>query len=54
MADQRVGAIFIFNTETRDVVLIRNDVEAHFGLINCLAIDDDDRIFVSDGKLRRV
>ncbi len=54
VADQRVGAIFIFNTETRDVVLIRNGYEAHFGLINGLAIDDDDRIFVSDGKLRRV
>jgi DNA-binding beta-propeller fold protein YncE len=54
VADQRVGAIFIFNTETRDVVLIRNNYEAHFGLINGLAIDDDDRIFVSDGKLRRV
>jgi DNA-binding beta-propeller fold protein YncE len=54
VADQRVGAIFIFNTETRDVALIRNDVEAHFGLLNALAIDDDDRIFVSDGKLRRV
>jgi DNA-binding beta-propeller fold protein YncE len=54
VADQRVGAIFIFNTETRDVVLIRNNYEAHFGLINALAIDDDDRLFVSDGKLRRV
>ncbi len=54
VADQRVGAIFIFNTETRDVVLIRNGYEAHFGLVNSLAIDDDDRLFVSDGKLRRV
>ncbi len=54
VADQRVGAIFIFNTETRDVVLIRNGYEAHFGLLNCLAIDDDDRIFASDGKLHRV
>ena len=24
VADQRVGAVFVFNTETRDVVLIRN------------------------------
>ena len=46
VADQKVGAIFIFNTETRDVELIRNGFEAHFGLINCLAIDDDDRLFV--------
>jgi DNA-binding beta-propeller fold protein YncE len=54
VADQKVGAIFIFNTETRDVQLIRNGSEAHFGLVNGLAIDDDDRLFVSDGKLHRV
>jgi DNA-binding beta-propeller fold protein YncE len=54
VADQRVGAVFIFNTETHDTQLIRNGYEAHFGLINCLAIDDDDRLFVSDGKMRRV
>ena len=54
VADQRVGAIFIFNTETHDTQLIRNGFEAHFGLVNGLAIDDDDRLFVSDGKMRRV
>ena len=54
VADQRVGAIFIFNTETRDTQLIRNGAEAHFGWINGLAIDDDDRLFVSDGKMHRV
>jgi|SRR5208283_103973 len=54
VADQRVGAVFIFNTETRAVQLIRNGYEAHFGWINGLAIDDDDRLFVSDGKNRRV
>ncbi len=54
VADQKVGAIFIFNTETRDVKLIRNGYEAHFGWINGLAIDDDDRLFVSDGKNHRV
>ena len=54
VADQKVGAVFIFNAETRDVQLIRNGYEAHFGLINGLAIDDDDRLFVSDGKLHRV
>ena len=54
VADQRVGAIFVFNTETRDVELIANGFQAHFGLVNGLAIDDDDRVFVSDGKLRRV
>jgi DNA-binding beta-propeller fold protein YncE len=54
VADQRVGAIFIFNIETRDTQMIRNGLEAHFGWINGLAVDDDDRLFVSDGKMRRV
>ena len=30
VADTKVGAIFIFNTETRDVELIKNKVDAHF------------------------
>jgi sugar lactone lactonase YvrE len=54
VADQRVGAVFIFDTETKDTKLIGNGREATFGLINGAAIDDDDRLFVSDGKLRRV
>ena len=54
VADQRVGAVFIFNPETRETQLIRNGYEAHFGWINGLAIDDDDRLFVSDGKMHRV
>ena len=54
VADQRVGAIFIFNTETRDTSLIRNKFEATFALPNAVAIDDDDRIFITDGKLHRV
>jgi len=54
VADQRVGAVFIFNTETRDCQMIRNGIEAHFGWINGLAIDDDDRLFVSDAKMHRV
>ncbi len=54
VADQRVGAVFIFNTKTRDCHMIRNSVEANFGWVNGLAIDDDDRLFVSDGKMHRV
>jgi len=54
VADQKVGAIFIFNTETRDTEMIRNGFEAHFAMINGLAIDDDDRLFVSDGKTAKV
>ena len=54
VADQKVGAVFIFNTETRDCTLIKNGVDAHFGMINAVAIDDADRLFVSDGKMHRV
>jgi len=54
VADQKVGAVFIFNTETHDATLIKNGIDAHFGWINGLAIDDADRLFVSDGKMHRV
>ena len=54
VADQRVGAVFIFNTETKEANLIAHGRDATFGLINGLAMDDDDRLFVSDGKMRRV
>lgn len=54
VADQRVGAVFIFNIQTHETQMIRNGMEAHFGWINGLAIDDDDRLFVSDGKMHRV
>ena len=54
VADQKVGAIFIFNTETRDVELIKNKVNAHFVRIIGLAMDDGDRLFVADPGLRHV
>ena len=54
VADSKVGAIFIFNTETRDVEMIKNKVEAHFVRIIGLAMDDNDRLFVSDPGLRHV
>ncbi|HEY5177300.1 MAG TPA: SMP-30/gluconolactonase/LRE family protein [Terriglobales bacterium] len=54
VADQKVGAIFIFNTETKETEMIRNGFEAHFGMINGVAVDDNDRVFVSDGKLGKV
>jgi DNA-binding beta-propeller fold protein YncE len=53
-ADQGAGAIFVFNPETKAVEMIRNAHEAHFGLIVGLAIDDNDRIFVTDDKLHHV
>ena len=52
-ADQGVSAIFMFDLE-RGVKLIKNGTDASFGLINGLAIDDNDRLFVSDTKLNRV
>jgi len=54
VADTKVGAIFIFNTETRYVELIKNKVEAHFVRIIGLAMDDNDRLFVSDPGLRHI
>jgi len=53
-ADQAVGAIFVFNPETKATELIRNGHEAHFGLLNALAMDDNDRLFVTDDRLREV
>jgi sugar lactone lactonase YvrE len=54
VADQKVGAIFIFNTETREAELIKNKTHAHFVRIIGLAMDDNDRLFVSDPGLRHV
>ena len=54
IADQKVGAIFIFNTETHDLDMIKNKQHAHFARIIGLAIDDNDRLFVSDPGLRHV
>ena len=53
-ADQGVSAIFIFNPETKDAELIGNGKQAHFGAISGLAIDDNDRLFVTDVGLHRV
>jgi len=54
VADQKVGAIFIFNTETREVELIKNKTHGHFVRIIGLALDDDDRLFVSDPGLSHI
>lgn len=53
-ADQAVGAIFVIDPATKEAHLIRNGVEARFGTINGLAMDDNDRLFVSDAKLHHV
>ena len=54
VADSKVHAVFIFNTETKDLELIKNGVHARFGLITGLALDDSDRLFLSDSEMRRV
>jgi DNA-binding beta-propeller fold protein YncE len=54
VADSKVGAIFIFNTTTRNVDLIKNGLHAHFVRIIGLTMDDNDRLFVSDPGLRHV
>ncbi|MGA9529727.1 MAG: SMP-30/gluconolactonase/LRE family protein [Terriglobales bacterium] len=54
IADQKVGAIFIFNTETRDLEMMKNKTHAHFARIIGLAMDDGDRLFVSDPGLRHI
>jgi DNA-binding beta-propeller fold protein YncE len=53
-ADTYVGAVFIFNPETKAVEFIRNGREARFKALIGLAIDDADRLFVTDSGLSRV
>ena len=54
VADGKVGAVFIFNTETKELQMIKHGVQARFGDIIGLAIDDSDRLFVSDTKMHRI
>ncbi len=53
-ADTYVGAVFIFNAETNTVDFIRNGRDARFKALIGLAIDDADRLFVTDSGLQRV
>ena len=54
-ADQGVGAIFIFpHDPAGKVQLIKNGEDAHLPMIAGLALDDDDRLFVTDIKLHHV
>jgi sugar lactone lactonase YvrE len=54
IADNKVGAVFIFDTKTRDLSMIKNKVDAHFVRILGLAMDDNDRLFVTDAGLHHV
>jgi DNA-binding beta-propeller fold protein YncE len=54
-ADQGVGAVFIFDPGNKEhVELIGNGRQANFGAIVGVALDDDDRLFVSDAQKHRV
>jgi len=54
IADSKVLAVFIFDTQTKAVELIKNGTHARFGWITGLTMDDADRLFVADSKMRRV
>ena len=54
VADTKVGAVFVFNPESKDTELLKHGVDAKFGRIFGLAIDDADRLFVSDGAYNHV
>jgi len=54
VADTKVGAVFVFNPESKDTILLKHGVDAKFGRIFGLAIDDADRLFVSDGAFNHV
>lgn len=54
VADTKVGAIFIFDPESKDLGFIKHGVDAKFGRIFGLAIDDSDRLFVTDGQYNHV
>jgi len=54
-ADQAVGAVFIFDPESKGhVEMIAHGRQANFSMIAGLALDDDDRLFVADTSLRHV
>jgi DNA-binding beta-propeller fold protein YncE len=54
VADTKVGAVFVFNPESKDTDFIKHGVDARFGRIFGLAIDDADRLFVADGQYNHV
>jgi DNA-binding beta-propeller fold protein YncE len=54
VADTKVGAIFIFNTENNDLTLIKHGVDGHFKALFGLVMDDNDSLLVSDGEAHHV
>ncbi len=54
IADRKVKAIFIVTPETGEFEMIKHGADARFTTIIGLAMDDSDRLFVSDSGARRV
>ncbi len=54
VADSKVRAIFIVNTETGAFEMIKNGTDARFQWLTGLAIDDSDRLFAADTGMRRI
>lgn len=54
IADRKVSAVFIVNMENGQFDMIKNGIDARFGAIIGIALDDADRLFVSDSVNRRV
>lgn len=54
IADSKVRAIFIVNVDTGEYKMIKNGSDASFKWLTGLAIDDTDRLFVSDSSLKHV
>jgi sugar lactone lactonase YvrE len=54
VADSKVRAIFIVDTETGSYDMIKNGTDAKFQWLTGLMIDDTDRLFASDPGMKRV
>lgn len=54
IADTKVGAIFIFNTENNDLTMIKHGADARFKALFGLAMDDNDTLLAVDGGLHHV
>ena len=54
VADTQVGAIFIFNTETDDVQMLKHGVDTNLPSIIGLTMDDSDHLFATDNKRHEI
>jgi sugar lactone lactonase YvrE len=54
VADSKVRAVFIIDTETSKYEMIKNGSDARFQWLTGLTMDDSDRLFVADSGLHHV